>query len=104
MPGSGGLRIAWVWKDKLPLYWLVLAAVFFVCWLAFIFDSYLLPLATAPTPSGANSHALTVGGGVRYMNPLLWWCYDKGGWICGALFLLLLLITFLKRDQLERVR
>ncbi len=104
MPGSGRLRVAWIWRDRPPLYWSVLAGVFFVCWMALIFDSYLLPFVTVPTPSGANSHALTVHGGVRYMNPLLWRCYDKGGWICGALFLSLFLITFIKRDQLERVR
>jgi hypothetical protein len=104
MPGSGRLLIAWVWKKKPPLYWSILVTVLSVYWMALIFSSYLLAFVTAPTPSATHSHALSVGGGVRYMNPLLWWCYDKGGWICGALLLLLILIMFFKRDQLERVR
>ncbi|MGB2673186.1 MAG: hypothetical protein WA621_02465 [Candidatus Acidiferrum sp.] len=104
MPGSGRLRIAWVWKKKPPLYWSVLVVALWFYWMAWIIGPYFFNYVTTPIPCLKHSHALTVGGGVRYMNPLLWWCYDKGGWICGVLFLLLIFITFLKRDQLERVR
>ncbi len=104
MPGSGRLLIAWVWKEKAPLYWSVLVTILFVYWMALILSPYFLAYITAPTPNHTHFHAVTVSGGVRYMNPLLWWCYDKGEWICGVLLLLLILIMFLKRDQIERVR
>jgi hypothetical protein len=104
MPGSGRLRIAWVWKKRPPLYWSLFVVILWVCWMAWIIGPYFFNYVTTPVPNFTHSHALTVGGSVRYMNPLLWWCYDKGGWSCGAHLLCLILITFYMRDQLERVR
>jgi hypothetical protein len=102
MPGAG--RYQFQWKERPPLYWSVLAIIFFIYCVALVFSPYFLAYISTPRPSSGHAHALTVDGGIRYMGPLLWWCHDKGGWVCGALFLMLILIMFLKRDQIERIR
>lgn len=71
MPGGGRLLIAWVWKEKPPLYWTALVVILWFCWIALIFDSFLLKYVTAPGSSTSHSHAVTVEGSVRYMNAAL---------------------------------
>ena len=100
MPGVGR---RWQWIGNPPLYWTVLATIFLVYWVALILSPYFLVHVTVSTPSPSHSHALSVDGGVRYMNPLLWWCHDKGEGVCASLLTLLILIMFFKRDQIERV-
>lgn len=104
MPGAGRPRIAWVWKEKPPHYFTALSVVAWFWWMALMLSPYLLKYVTSPKPSVERAHAVSVARGVRYMNPTLWWCYDKGWRICGLLVLLLILIMVLKRDQIERVR
>ena len=102
MPGVGGHRLQW--KGRPPFYWSAAAVVLVVYGAALAFGAELLPYVTTQSPSLTRSHALTVAGHVRYISPWLWWLWDKGEWICGALLLLLILIMILKRDQIERVR
>lgn len=101
MPGVG---IKHQWKGKPPLYWTIPAIIFFLFGSALIFSSDFLPYITVPTGSPGHSHEVMVRGAVRYMNPILWWCYDKGEWVCGILLLWLILIMLLRRNQIERVR
>jgi hypothetical protein len=99
VPGVGR---RWQWIGKPPLDWTVLAIILLVYWVALILSPHFLVHITDSTPSPSHAHARTVVGGVRYMNPLLWGCYDKGEWVCASLLILLILIMFFKRDQIER--
>lgn len=101
MPGSGR---RWEWKRKPPLYWTVLAVIFFFADFLWLANDFILEHIAPQIPDPVRSHAVSASGKTYYVQPWLAWFHDSGAWLLGSIFFILVLIMVLKRNQVERVR
>jgi hypothetical protein len=95
----------WIWREKPPWYF---TAIFFLMMLEFALGWILfatLPKWASSLPDRAHPAALHMKGGhTYYLSPRLGWFLNNDLWIFFGLLGTLFLITFLHRDQIERIR
>ena len=103
LPGGG--RGSFEWIGEPPLYWKiifwVMVAQFSTGWILLA----SLPHWASSSPNPVHPVEIRMKGGhTYYLPPRLGWYLNNDLWIFFGLFLLRLLIMFIHREQVRRVR
>ena len=100
MPGVGQIR----WKSKPPLYWTTLLVMFVILCFLLVGTHSMLPRIGSQISDSRHYYPISEAGKTYYVQPWIGWFADAGALLIGFIFFLLALITYLKRDQIERRR
>jgi len=94
----------WQFKDKAPISFKVLFALFGVNLIAQLGSAFAIPHWAPTKPDAAHSFPIHFKGGlVHYVQPWLGQYFDYGFGAHFVLLALLFLIMWLHRDELERI-
>lgn len=100
MPGGRPIR----WKGKPPLYWTILLVVFVISVFLLVSTHSVLPRIGSQSPDSLHYYPILEAGKTYYVQPWLGWIADAGVLPIMFVFFLLALITYVKRDQIEKRR
>ena len=100
MPGGRPIQ----WKSKPPLYWTTLLVMCVILCFLWVSTHSMLPRIGSQIPDSRRYYPISEAGKTYYVQPWIGWFADAGALPIGFIFFLLALITYLKRDQIERRR